>query len=108
MKARVVQRPELDSFDVYLYADTPEGRIGLTATDARWMHVAVPDGGELPVTIRLQHDAYEALARAIIPPPDDAGASALRDAQATRDRLLTLVETITTGSVGWSRRDPRA
>lgn len=96
MKALVIHRPERDDFAIYLYSEGAGGsRFGYVPGEhGHFKWVETPEGGELPVTLRLPPEAMEALVKAAteVMPVDAGMAAALADTKAVRDRMISLVE----------------
>ena len=95
MKAYISDNWPRRGVDIYLYQDYQNTRIPYLLRDDRFVFddsKAVEVGMELPPTLFIPHEFYEAIREAMIGEAIDKD-DALHDARRIRDRLLTMIET---------------
>jgi len=94
MKAHIHDNWAKHGVDLYLYQDYQNTRIPYLLENGRFVFddsKAVPVGAELPATLFIPHEFYEAIRTAMIGEAIDND-DALADTRRIRDRLLAMVE----------------
>jgi hypothetical protein len=96
VNVQTAYRPGTDLVDIWIYQDTPKGRMYSVVVGEdtwEWRELA-PEGAKAPApSLTLQGDVFQALMAkgADILPPSAAGERHLADAIKVRDRLLDKV-----------------
>lgn len=98
MKVRIVERPERDNVEVYMWWDGGRGRhVARVEENGRigsCFYDPAPAGEELRPTLIFDRPTWAALVEAIRQegPAGSVEQAALKDAREVRDRLLGMVE----------------